>query len=73
MTKVTVDQATLGRLRGLQEPVELCDESGRVLGTFTPAAGAPPGGTAAGAGRGREAAADQGPELNVYGRETDLE
>jgi hypothetical protein len=73
MTKVTVDQATLGRLRGLQEPLELCDESGRVLGTFTPAAGAPPGGAAAGAGRGREVEADQGPELNVYGREKDLE
>ena len=44
MTKVTVDPATLGRLRGLKEPLELCDESGWVLGTFTPAAGAPPGG-----------------------------
>ncbi|MBV8265792.1 MAG: hypothetical protein JO252_05545 [Planctomycetaceae bacterium] len=73
MIRVTVDSATLGRLRGLHEPLELCDESGRVLGTFTPAAGAPSGGAAAGAGRGREAAADPGPELNVYGRESDLD
>ena len=73
MTKVTVDRATLGRLRGLQEPLELCDESGRALGTFTPAAGTPASGAAAGSGRDRGAAAGPGPELNVYGREGDLE
>jgi hypothetical protein len=73
MIRVTVDSATLGRLRGLQEPLELCDESGRVLGTFTPAAGPPASGAAAGSGRDREAAAGSGPELNVYGREGDLE
>ena len=37
MTRITVDEALRGKLHNLSEPVELCDESGRVLGRFSPA------------------------------------
>jgi hypothetical protein len=37
MTRITLDRATLALLHYLIEPLELCDESGRILGTFTPA------------------------------------
>ena len=37
MTKVTVDEAVRARLGNLEEAFELCDESGRTLGYFTPA------------------------------------
>jgi hypothetical protein len=37
MTRVILDQATLAKLNGLKQPVELCDESGRTLGYFSPA------------------------------------
>src|SRR5262249_19139801 len=71
MTRVTVDQATLERLHGLKEPLELCDESGRILGTFHPESGPTPGGAAAG----RETEPTPSPEqyLNVFGREDNLE
>ncbi len=36
MTKVTIDHTMRDKLRNLSEPVELCDEEGRVLGYFTP-------------------------------------
>ncbi len=38
MTRVILDQAMLAKLHYLQERLELVDESGRVLGTVTPAA-----------------------------------
>ena len=38
MTKVTIDHTMRDKLRNLSERVELCDEDGRVLGYFTPAA-----------------------------------
>ncbi len=68
MMRVTVDQATLERLHGLKEPLELYDESGRVLGRFTPASDGP------GASRGPEAGAtpEAKMDLNVFGREDDL-
>ena len=71
MTRVTVNRATLELLHGLKEPLELCDESGRVLGTFRPESGSTPGRAAAG----QEAGATPSPErdLNVFGREDDLE
>jgi hypothetical protein len=36
MTRVTVDSMLMGRLLNLSEPLELCDESGQVLGRFFP-------------------------------------
>ena len=36
MTRVIVDEATLKKLLGLREPLELCEPSGKVLGQFTP-------------------------------------
>jgi hypothetical protein len=38
MTKVVVDAATRSQLGNLTEAVQLADESGRVLGYFTPVA-----------------------------------
>ncbi len=37
MTQVVVDEALLARLRGLTEPLELCDASGRILARLVPA------------------------------------
>jgi len=34
--KVTVDAQTKSKLLNLAQPVDLCDESGRLLGIFTP-------------------------------------
>jgi hypothetical protein len=42
MTRINLDRATLTLLHDLSEPLELCDESGRVLGTFIPAVGGSP-------------------------------
>ena len=39
MTSVRIDSATLDRLRGVTECVQLCDESGCVVGYFRPAGG----------------------------------
>lgn len=36
MTRVIVDQAMLNQLHNLSQPLELCDESGRVLARVTP-------------------------------------
>ena len=36
MTKVIVDQSLRSKLNGLDEQVELCDESGRTMGHFLP-------------------------------------
>jgi len=37
MMKVVLDCSTWAKFQNLTEPQELCDESGRVLGYFTPA------------------------------------
>jgi hypothetical protein len=37
MIKVTLDKATLAKLHNLSERVEVCDESGRVVGYAHPA------------------------------------
>jgi len=37
MTRVIVDETLRSRLHNLSEPLELCDESGRVLGRVFPA------------------------------------
>jgi hypothetical protein len=36
MTRITLDADLRGKLMDLNEPLELCDESGRVLGRFFP-------------------------------------
>ncbi len=36
MTQIIVDAALIEKLSGLLEPVQLCDEHGRVLGDFCP-------------------------------------
>ena len=38
MTKLIVDSATGAKLAGARKPLELCDDSGHVLGHFIPAA-----------------------------------
>jgi hypothetical protein len=36
MTRVTVDAATMAKLYGLNDLLEICDESGKTLGYFQP-------------------------------------
>lgn len=36
MTRVTIDREMKDRLGGLGSAIEICDESGRVLGVFQP-------------------------------------
>jgi hypothetical protein len=36
MTRIVVDDVLRGKLHNLTEPLELCDESGRVLARLTP-------------------------------------
>ena len=44
MTPITVDADLRNKLLNLSEPLDLCDESGRLVGMFTPiSATAPPG------------------------------
>ncbi|HVC92240.1 MAG TPA: hypothetical protein VND64_01050 [Pirellulales bacterium] len=38
MTRITLDAETRAKLLNLIEPLDLCDETGRVLGTYTPLA-----------------------------------
>ncbi len=37
MTKVTIDSSLRTKLNGLDQQMELCDETGRTLGHFLPA------------------------------------
>ncbi|HWE35966.1 MAG TPA: hypothetical protein VG406_05280 [Isosphaeraceae bacterium] len=39
MTRILVDRVLRDKLRDLKEPLELCDESGRVLAQVVPATG----------------------------------
>jgi hypothetical protein len=36
MTRLTFDPATLATLRSVSEPVEVCDETGQLLGYYHP-------------------------------------
>jgi hypothetical protein len=36
MTRIVIDEALRNKLHNLTEPLELCDESGRVLARVTP-------------------------------------
>ena len=42
MSRIIVDAALLSKLVGVHQPVELCDEAGRLVGRFTPAIVLPP-------------------------------
>ncbi|HQU45335.1 MAG TPA: hypothetical protein PK867_21140 [Pirellulales bacterium] len=44
MTRITVDAELRSRLLNLSEPLDLCDESGRLVGIFTPVSTSPPPG-----------------------------
>ena len=74
MMRKFVDPATIELLRSLREPVELCDEAGEVLGTFTPE---PPELVAAAASTPQahhwEAHENLGAELDVFGYEHDID
>jgi hypothetical protein len=37
MTRIIIDQQLKDKLRNLDQPAELCDESGHILGQFLPA------------------------------------
>jgi len=41
MTRVIVDEALRGKLHNLSEPLELCDEDGKLLARVTPVAELP--------------------------------
>ena len=43
MTRVTIDAGTLAKLHGLNDVLEICDESGRTLGHFCPLVSPPRG------------------------------
>ena len=36
MTKVTIDESLRSKLNGMDDQVELCDESGQTMGPFFP-------------------------------------
>lgn len=36
MSRLTVDSATLAKLRELSQPVEVCDQNGQIVGQFVP-------------------------------------
>ncbi len=42
MTRIVIDPEVREKLHNLTEPLELCDEAGRVLATLTPAISSPP-------------------------------
>ncbi len=41
MTKVTIEASFRGKFLDFKEPLELCDESGKVVGRFLPSVGEP--------------------------------
>lgn len=74
MTRITLDRATIESLGNLDEPMEFCDETGWVLGSFTPQVHelvkttTPDELT-----HRREVEATLGEEISIYGYEEDLE
>ena len=42
MSRLTIDTATLAKLQGISEPVDLCDEQGHLVGHFVPYPGGLP-------------------------------
>ncbi len=74
MRRIIVDRATIALLDNLSEPLEFCDESGWVLGTFIPQAGELVEVTASVERlQHQEVEAGLGEEISVYGYGMDLE
>ena len=74
MTRITLDRATIELLHNLSEPLEFCDESGWLLGTFTPEAAQLVEATVSAEKPHRhEVEAGLGEEISLYGYEQDLE
>ena len=74
MRRIIVDRATIALLDNLSEPLEFCDESGWVLGTFIPEAGERVEVTASVERlHHQEVEAGLGEEISVYGYGMDLE
>ncbi|HVA44942.1 MAG TPA: hypothetical protein VNH11_01025 [Pirellulales bacterium] len=44
MTRITIDAELRSKLLNLSQPLDLCDETGRVVGIFTPVSTSPPPG-----------------------------
>jgi len=74
MTRITLDRATTELLHNLSEPLEFCDETGWLLGTFTPEAAQLVEATGSAEKLHRhEVEAGLGEEISVYGYEKDLQ
>jgi hypothetical protein len=82
MTRITLDRATTELLNNLSEPLEFCDETGWLLGTFTPEAAQLVEAEAAQLVEAtvsaeklhrHEVEAGLGEEISVYGYEKDLQ
>ena len=74
MMRITLDRATQELLHNLSEPLEFCDESGWVLGTFMPEARELVATTAAAEKQHlHEVEESLGPEFGVFGYEHDID
>ena len=74
MTRITLDRATIELLYNLSEPLEFCDETGWLLGTFIPEAAELVEATVSADKLHRhELEAGLGEEVSVFGYEMDLE
>lgn len=74
MRRITLDRATIELLHNLSEPLVFCDETGWLLGTFTPETAEPlEASVSVDKLHRHEVEAGLGPEMSVYGYEMDLE
>ncbi len=74
MTRITLDRSTIELLHSLDEPLEFCDETGWMLGTFMPAVHTPAEASVpTDKAHLREVEASLGEEMSIYGYEEDLE
>jgi hypothetical protein len=74
MTMVCLSEETIALLENLDEPLDFCDESGHLLGSFIPEAARPEMLPIAEVEIDLRAIKDKlGPELCVFGFATDLE
>ncbi len=76
MTTICLSEETIASLKNLDEPLDFCDESGHLLGSFTPDMAMQkllPIAAAESEGDLRAVEGQLGPEMSVFGFETDLE
>jgi len=74
MTTICLNEKTIESLENLDEPLEFCDESGHLLGSFVPEAAMPEMLPIAAAEIDLRVVEEPlGPEMCVFGFETDLE